>query len=65
MLERRTSDEEKARVNVTTNISNGLKAINAEMPILYKHLKDRIITAKKCSYKIDSSEQLWRIEWNK
>lgn len=65
ILERRAPDEEKARINSTMNIRNGLRAILADMIPLYKHLKDRIKTDGTCRYEIDSSEQRWHIKWNK
>ena len=66
ILARRTSDQEKCRVNVTTQIKRGMKNIEEKMPSLYQHLKDRIKTDGSCRYEIDSNDLIpWSLKWNK
>jgi hypothetical protein len=57
-------EAEKARSNVTKNITNALKSIKKEIPALFNHLHECIETGKTCSYNPRLDRVIdWHIRW--
>lgn len=55
-------DIEKARVNVSQNISKAIKDIETELPALGRHLRNQIDKGAKCIYRADADDPItWDI----
>jgi hypothetical protein len=59
---RLNKDIEKARVNVSQNISKTVKDIETELPALGRHLRKQIDKGAKCIYRADADDPItWDI----
>jgi hypothetical protein len=62
--ERLIKDKEKARSNVSKQISTAIKKLEENMPSLAEHLRVHISTGASCTYNPDTDNKIdWNIRW--